>query len=311
MIQAGVDEAGYGPILGPLCVGAAAFRCSRDPAPGPSAAALARALDPALHGVRVADSKEVHVPSRGPRALEETAMAFLFARDGALPADGAALHRALGVASPPADHPWYGSLAKRPLPLAADPAAAAERGAALRAALAGEGLEVALLRVRALPEGRYSEASERAGSKAAVLFAESAALLAEVLAAAGAGPSFTVCDRQGARGRYAPLLQERFPDRLVRVVSEGAKHSAYEVGPARVSFREKADAAVPAVGLASMLAKYVREFWMEALNAWFLREAPGVRPTAGYWTDGLRFLAETEAARRRLGVDDRILVRSR
>jgi hypothetical protein len=60
-----------------------------------------------------------------------------------------------------------------------------------------------------------------------------------------------------------------------------------------------------------MAAKYVRELHMACLNEWLLREAPGVRATAGYWTDGHRFLRETEAARRRLGVADGVFVRSR
>ena len=63
-----------------------------------AAAAVARALDRSRHGVRVADSKAVHVPAKGIRAVEESVLAFLAARDGAPPADGAALHRALGVA---------------------------------------------------------------------------------------------------------------------------------------------------------------------------------------------------------------------
>jgi ribonuclease HII len=72
-----------------------------------------------------------------------------------------------------------------------------------------------------------------------------------------------------------------------------------------------ADARSAAVGLASCLAKLVREWHMDALNRYVLAEAPGVRPTAGYWTDGTRFLAETADARRRLGIDDARFVRSR
>ena len=311
MILAGIDEAGYGPILGPLCTGAAAFRVEGAAGPGPAAAAVAPALRPARHGVRVGDSKAIHTPAKGPRALEETVLAFLAARDGAFPADGGALHRALGVGAPPGDHPWYGSLAKRALPLAADPALVRERGRALAAALAAEGVSVAALRVRALPEGRYNEEVGVLRNKADLLFLESTALLGEVLAAAAGEAAHVVCDRQGARRRYGAPLQGRFPDRYVRVLLEGERESAYGIGPARVVFREKADAAVPATGLASILAKYVREFWMAALNGWFLEGVEGVKPTAGYWTDGLRFLAQTEGIRRGRGVDDGVLVRSR
>jgi hypothetical protein len=99
----------------------------------------------------------------------------------------------------------------------------------------------------------------------------------------------------------------------VRTAREGRRSSAYEVGGAGllVRFEEGADASSPLAGLASMAAKYLREIWMEGLNAWVLREAPGVRPTAGYWTDGVRFLGETGPARARLGVDDRTFVRER
>ena len=34
LILAGIDEAGYGPILGPLCTGAAAFRVEGGGGPG-------------------------------------------------------------------------------------------------------------------------------------------------------------------------------------------------------------------------------------------------------------------------------------
>ena len=124
-----------------------------------------------------------------------------------------------------------------------------------------------------------------------------------------------VVDRHGARSRYGPLLRARFPDRPIRVEREGRRASSYLAGPEgaplRVRFEEKADGASVATGLTSMAAKYLREALVASLNSFVLREAPGVRPTAGYWTDGLRFLRETAEARRRLGVDDGLFVRCR
>lgn len=314
MTLAGIDEAGYGPLLGPLAVGLAAFRAGgTGDLPG-AEAALRRALLGGGHGVRVGDSKETHVPSRGPGALEATVMAVLAARDGDLPRDVPALHAALGVAPPPEDHPWYAPLRRRSLPLAADPAEAARRGAALARRMGEEGVAFAALAVRVLPEGAFNAAVARTGSKATVLFEESVEQVAAAFRAGGEGPLQVTCDRHGARARYGPLLQGRFPGGLVRVLEEGRRASAYSLDPGgtrRIRFVEGADAALPAVGLASILAKYLREVWMGALNGWILAEAPEVRPTAGYWSDGQRFLRETEGARRRLGVADALLVRSR
>ena len=310
MILAGIDEAGYGPLLGPLAVGLSAFRVEgRDP-PG----SLRRALDPRRHGVRVGDSKAIHHPARGVGPLEGHVLAVLAARDGAAPEDGAGLFAALGIPPPPADHPWYEFLPARALPLAADRADIEHRGAALARALREEAVSLALLRARVLPEGRFNEAVALAGTKSAVLFDESAALVEAALSLGDGEPLEVHCDRQGARARYAALLQARFPDRLVRILREGPAASAYDLGgrfPALVRFEVKADARSPATGLASMAAKYLREVWMESLNAWILRGAPGVRPTAGYWTDGIRFLRETGEARRRRGVDEALLVRRR
>jgi hypothetical protein len=59
------------------------------------------------------------------------------------------------------------------------------------------------------------------------------------------------------------------------------------------------------------VAKYTREGLMEAFNRWWGEKVPGLRPTAGYHGDAGRFLKETEDARRELGIEEGMLVRSR
>lgn len=314
MILAGVDEAGYGPLLGPLCSGLGVFRVGGAADAKAADLALRGALGDPAHGLRFGDSKEIHRPGK-PVALETSVLALLAARDGEAPRDGAALLRALGVRPAPGDHPWYAGVLAGALPFAAKPDAVAAAVPPLAAALRSAGIVPVLLEARLLAEGRYNDAVDLRGNKAEVLFLEAAACVERALAAAeGAGePLEAVCDRQGARSRYAALLQERFPARFVRVLGEGPGVSAYDLGgrtgPARARFQVKADASWAVVGVASMIAKYLREVHMAAFNAWFLREAPEVRPTAGYWTDGLRFLVDTAEARKRLRVDDNVLVR--
>ena len=78
-----------------------------------------------------------------------------------------------------------------------------------------------------------------------------------------------------------------------------------------ITFVEKAEVGCLPVAMASMLSKYLRECMMERFNGYWRRQLPGVTRTAGYYTDGVRFLGDIQQKRRELGVADAQLIRSR
>lgn len=63
--------------------------------------------------------------------------------------------------------------------------------------------------------------------------------------------------------------------------------------------------------MASMLSKYLRESLMRRFNSFWQAHLPDLQPTAGYYTDGLRFLNDIQSKRVELGVHDADLIRSR
>ncbi len=81
--------------------------------------------------------------------------------------------------------------------------------------------------------------------------------------------------------------------------------------PVRLIFREKAESQSMSVALASMLSKYLREGLMRRFNAFWKTHLPELPPTAGYYTDGQRFLRDIDAKRQELGIPDDLLIRSR
>ncbi|CAN5572663.1 hypothetical protein BH11PLA2_BH11PLA2_48170 [soil metagenome] len=115
-----------------------------------------------------------------------------------------------------------------------------------------------------------------------------------------------LCDKQGGRHFYAPLLQEAFPDGWIVADREGPAESRYRVmnlgRDITVSFRPKADGDSVSVALASMLAKYLREICMMQFNAFWAKHVPGLKPTAGYPLDAKRYYAEIEPAMESLGI---------
>jgi hypothetical protein len=60
-----------------------------------------------------------------------------------------------------------------------------------------------------------------------------------------------------------------------------------------------------------MLSKYLREMLMARFNRYWSELVPGLAPTAGYYTDGIRFLADIRQKRAELGVPDEHLIRVR
>lgn len=309
MLLIGVDEAGYGPLLGPLAVAGAAFRLPDEASERVFPARLEAALE--ASGLAVGDSKQVY-GAGGLLALERTVLAFAHAAGArisgldellsATGGDAAACRAAPWYAGPPPRFPW---------------ACPAEEPALLGDAVArvfpyrflGFAAEV-------LPEAELNARFERTGNKAAVLFDSSATVAERLLAHAEPGePVVVVFDRQGGRRRYLDLLQQRFDARWVWILAESRERSSYRLdggdAPWTMRFEVGADDHAPQVGLASMLAKYLRESFMLLWNGWFAGLCPDVRPTAGYTQDGRRWLEESAAARAAAGIPDARLVRTR
>jgi len=65
------------------------------------------------------------------------------------------------------------------------------------------------------------------------------------------------------------------------------------------------------VSLASMVSKYLRELLMDCMNAYFLKMDGGLKPTAGYWQDGQRFVEELRTRLPHLVIDRERLIRCR
>jgi len=319
-ILAGLDEAGFGPLLGPLTIGCIALR-SADGIVDPwerLARVVARAHERDPLRIQVGDSKAVFERNeRGRARLERTVLSFHAVLHG-VPDDA---HAFLGATRPPlacaaemAREFWHGSMAKR-LSAADEPPIESLRRD-LAEALSEARLELALCSVRAVPTATLNASFALTGSKGATHWEQCAPFLAHLWQDFGREGVEFVVDRHGGRMRYAALLRATFPEAEVAVGSEIAACSVYTLRGAggrrmRVTFAEKADTRSFAVALASCCAKYARELCMDAFNAHFARLQPDLEPTAGYVTDARRWLADAGPALERAGFGAEALVRTR
>jgi len=309
-VYAGIDEAGYGPRLGPLCVGCCVMRFAQahgaSPASPPEAWSLLRSAvcrRPRSRSDRrlvVDDSKAVLASPPGGRAaglsrLERSVRAFLACGPGrARPGDDLGLLDALGTDL--GGLPWYTGPAREGLP-EGESAAAANL---LARALTSRGVALERLACLALCERGFNERRDALGNKAMASFELVAAHLREVWERFGCEAPFVAIDRQGGRARYAALLREALPEASPAVAHQAPGVSRYRLtgeGASggrmmTVEFRVGADGEHFPTALASMAAKLTRELAMARFNEYWSRRAPGLRPTLGYATDANRWLEE-------------------
>ncbi|MCL4196416.1 MAG: hypothetical protein KJZ69_02890 [Phycisphaerales bacterium] len=314
LVYAGVDEAGYGPMFGPLTVACAVLTLpANDAAAGAPKlwsmlrGAVAKQVGSAKGRIVVCDSKrlkrsaaDADDPARHPLAhLERGVLAFLRCVGATVPESDRALIEAIspGAWAHLEREPWYGGPALA-LPLGNDATKLRIDANVLSKALERANVGAASLRCHALSEAQFNEAVGRVRTKSAASFHLVGRHLAAIMDVYGEHHPRVVVDRQGARMRYREPLQMLFPEAMIRILDEQETISRYELAldskRMTITFTEKAETSHLPVALASMLAKYLREVLMIRFNRYFAALRPELKPTAGYVEDGRRFLADIE-----------------
>ncbi|HEX4609213.1 MAG TPA: hypothetical protein VH092_13505 [Urbifossiella sp.] len=289
----GIDEAGYGPNLGPLVQAAVCLRLPDDDPAGWDALKLTvrRSHEPDDGRLLIDDSKKVYTRG-GLVALERGVWCGLGLRYTCV--DHFTFAHAIETLPDLAAEPWY---------VPADPLPVGEWEPH-----AGAGLPDVNGIAAVVPAPRFNRIVDEAGSKGVVLARGLVALASQAAAQvpADGAPLLFSCDKQGGRNYYAAIVQQAFPDGWVVAEKESAAESRYRVEglgrPVSITFRPRADGDSVAVALASMLCKYLREVCMRQFNRFWATHVPGLAPTAGYPSDAKRYYDAIRPAMEKLGL---------
>jgi hypothetical protein len=291
----GIDEAGYGPNLGPFVMSAVACRVSD----GLLGSCLWQALNTAVRRadgrkkddrLLVDDSKVVYSSGKGLAGLERGVFSLL---DSPLPTlDELLRHLCADDHDEMTREVWYNG--RTSLPADTDPVDLKQLRDLLSGACSTAGVTQWLAYSTVVCPSRFNTLVDRAGSKGAVLAHAFSHLLHRGFPPLeGTEPLAVFVDKQGGRNTYAPQIQHALERGFVVAVEESMMKSAYQVRgldrEVRLTFQPRADREHFCVALASMVSKYVRELCMGEFNAFWQQHVPGLKATAGYPGDAARF----------------------
>lgn len=313
MIEIGIDEAGYGPLLGPLVVTAWGMSV-------PEGTDLWNALSGVVSRRKdkgrtvVADSKAVYSSGSGLKRLEESVLVLLRA-SGVRPSTHAGLLRAV-VPKDILDESLWHDPRKTAIPLAADSEAVKRAGSQLRTAMKEAGVSTEYVSSRVVTPQRFNRGITETNNKSVMLFSHVAQLITDAASHLGEGLSRVTVDNIGSTKRYRGLLERFFFGWSILRRKETRQMSRYTMaapdGPSfDLRFVKKGDVKHFLVALSSMQSKYLREIEMTALNDFWRREIPRIPPTAGYPGDAKRFIARIGQRAKKLGIPACDFIRTR
>ena len=321
----GVDEAGYGPNLGPLAVCATAWRIPS----GLNSDNLTKIIPqitaerPGKDEIQIADSKVMYKPGSGIETLENTVQ--VMSRVSGFHLELASdWHSWIARFDPQwtnqtVEVPWFHG--DRELPVTSNPDVINDLSDSITASLAQCGIELIDIEMNLIPAKRFNELLKVNNGKGELLSNASAALVKSLLnriSIDAEEPVLVHFDKHGGRNQYLPLLMQTFPDVFIQIIREGREMSEYRWGDGaglgegniQCRFVAKGDRFLPAA-LASNFAKYARELAMMSFNTFWRQKVADLKPTAGYPVDAKRFKQEIETVQRDLGISDDILWRQR
>jgi|GEM_PF-2628907 len=242
----GIDEAGYGPSAGPLVVAAVAAE-----------GGLEQVNDKLMHlPIPIGDSKKIY---RGDVAPLERVVLGLF---DSVPESVGVFLELLCDKMPSRPFYWRNLT----LPLSDASCAPLDLPVSVRACV--------------VTAEEFNKELGQPPNKAALLWRKVCRLVNWAQKTAQR-PLSVICDRLGSRKNYINLLRQHFT--LVSQQTSNADSWTYRLPDATsITFCTDADARFPLVGLASMVAKYLREVHMTMLNAWLRENGLCERSVTGY-----------------------------
>ncbi len=321
-ILIGVDEAGYGPNLGPLVIGFSTWRvpsvdidlydllkdavCTQ-PKPGRLAICDSKKMGGGICGLETAVFASLTAMQLGLPASWYDHGRFRMCLPDRLPtetteqlgldwcddADGFEIDSTDPTA-------WNCEQIPLDLPVECRLEQAALLGARLRETTRTNRAELLGTGVLLVHPWQFNQMLQRHGNKSRLLGVATMHVAGQALGLSNSTEQIRViCDRQGGRQRYSSLLRTSFDDHNVNILSETPECSSYRLvtKPDResvtpddfqIEFQVGGESNLP-VALASMHAKYVRELAMLQWNRFWRTRIDGIHPTAGYPVDAARF----------------------
>ncbi|MBN2589515.1 MAG: hypothetical protein JXA96_06620 [Sedimentisphaerales bacterium] len=317
-VLVGIDEAGFGPILGPLVVSSCSFSLPSELLKSDLWETLRKSISDTkkhiLGRLLITDSKKAYSKSTGIKHLERTSLAVLKCF-GKQPRT---LTELIEVLCPVTlerlnEYPWHKEI--HTFELLQDNLERDIAAGAFANDLNSNGMSLLDVRSCCLDVAHYNKMVEIVKNKSSVLFTEISQLIKNAYDNYAEQGLHIIVDRQGGRMRYRPSLQKMFPDMEMKILKETETLSSYEMQQGgkfmRLHFVVGADRKYMPVALASMLSKYLRELLVASMNQYFISFDSSLKPTAGYWQDGLRFIEDLKTNLPNVHYEKHQLIRSR
>jgi ribonuclease HII len=318
-LLAGVDEAGFGPTLGPLVVSGVMFRVQDDLTHRCLWEALrqtcCRITKRKTRRLIIADSKQLYHAGGTLAPLERAALVML-AVAGMRPKTWRGLVELLApmaAAENLSRFAWYGHDVE--LPAFEGAGDVATRANAVRKNAREQNVEFLGAVSRPVVEDEYNTLLSRTDNKSVALQGVTLSVIDRIIRATDEKRVRICADRLGGLIHYREALQTAFPDYALQIIDESFERSCYRLeSPARVvriEFVTKGEEHHLPIALASVYSKYQRELYMRSFNAYWSSQDTSLRPTAGYHADARRWLHDAEPLLDRFGVDRAKFVRVR